>query len=155
MERALPQSFSVTVQVQLSDRRGNALTAPQRLRNLSCLFSIQLCALASVLVAVGCGGVSGKITLPLPTVSIASNPTTVAAGATATLTVAATNATKVTIAGSDGSSYTLPASGGTQTVTPSATTTYTASAIGAGGSATAASTVTVSSSGSGSSKPTV
>jgi phospholipase C len=99
--------------------------------------------------------VSGKITLPLPTVSISSNPATVAGGATATLTVAATNATKVTITGSDGSSYTLPASGGTQTVTPSATTTYTASATGAGGSATAASTVTVSSSGSGSGAPAV
>jgi phospholipase C len=115
--------------------------------------SIKLLALASVLIAVGCGGVSGKVTPPLPTVSISSNPTTVVAGASATLTVAATNATKVTIAGSDGSSYTLSAAGGTQTVNPSATTTYTASAIGPGGSATAASTVTVSSSGSG--MPTV
>ena len=131
------------------------MPAPQRLHNLRCLISIKFCALAALLVAVGCGGVSGKITLPLPTVTITSNPTTVAAGTSATLTVAATNAKTVTISGSDGSSYTLPAAGGTQTVKPTATTTYTASASGPGGSATAASTVTVSSSGAGSGTPKV
>ena len=45
--------------------------------------------------------------------------------------VAATNATSVTVTGTDGSSYTLTASGGTQAVSPTATTTYTATADGA------------------------
>ena len=136
------------------------MPAPQRFRHLiSCLFSVKLWALASVIAAVGCGSLSGKLptSSPLPTVTINSNPATIAAGASATLTVAAANASSVKITGSDGSSYTMPGAGGTQSVKPAATTTYTASASGPGGSATAASTVTVSSAGtgSGSSTPTV
>jgi phospholipase C len=117
------------------------------------VISAEFCAFASVLVLAGCGGVSGKVTAAAPTVSIAANPTTVSAGTAATLSVTASNASKVTVSGSDGSSYTLPEAGGTQSVTPAATTTYTATATGPGGSATANSTVTVSAVTSGS--PTV
>ncbi|HTF62500.1 MAG TPA: alkaline phosphatase family protein, partial [Edaphobacter sp.] len=88
-----------------------------------------------------------------PTVTITANPTSIAAGATSTLTVAAANATTVKITGDDGSSYDLAATGGTQAVTPSKTTTYTATATDAAGTtpATATATVTVT----GTAKPTV
>ena len=78
-----------------------------------------------------------------PTVSIAANPTSITAGSSSTLTVSAGNATQVTVTGSDGSSHTLASSGGTLTVTPQATTTYTAHATGAGGTASASTTVTI------------
>jgi phospholipase C len=50
---------------------------------------------------------------------------------------------QVTVTGSDGSNYTLSSSGGTQVVTPNATTIYTATATGAGGTASSSTTVTV------------
>jgi phospholipase C len=80
---------------------------------------------------------------PAPTVSIIANPASVISGNSSTLTVAATNATQVTVTGTDGSSYTLQPSGGTQSVSPAASTTYTAAATGAEGDASAAATVTV------------
>ena len=80
---------------------------------------------------------------PTPTVTITANPATITSGNASTLTATATNATQVTIAGSDGSAYTLSATGGTQAVSPAATTTYTVTAIGPGGTTTAATTVTV------------
>jgi phospholipase C len=80
---------------------------------------------------------------PAPAVTIVANPTTIVAGNSATLTVTASNATGVTITGTDGSSFTLPAAGGTQSVSPASTTSYTATATGAGGSATASTTVSV------------
>ena len=55
----------------------------------------------------------------------------------------AIHATVVSLSGTDGSSYTLAANGGMQSVTPAATTTYTASATGLGGNAYATETVTV------------
>jgi phospholipase C len=61
------------------------------------------------------------------------------------LTVQATFATQVTIAGSDGSTYSLSQYGGTQKVTPSATTTYIATAVGSSGNVTASTTVSVGS----------
>jgi len=120
----------------------------RKFQELRRLVSLEFLGLASALVVAGCGGVSGKVTDAVPTVNITASPTTVNAGTASTLSVTAANATKVTIAGSDGSSYTLPEAGGTQTVDPAATTTYTATATGPGGSATAKSTITVSSAGS-------
>jgi phospholipase C len=78
-----------------------------------------------------------------PTVSITANPISISAGGSSTLTVAATNATQVTVAGTDGSTYTLPSAGGTQAVSPTVTTTYTATATGAGGQISAGATLTV------------
>ena len=126
---------------------------PQDFCNFCRSVSVRFFAFACLLAVAGCGGVSGKLTSAVPTISISANPATVAAGGASTLSVTAANATKVTVAGSDGSSYTLPEGGGTQTVNPTATTTYTATATGAGGSATANSTITVSS--VGSATPTV
>jgi phospholipase C len=83
-------------------------------------------------------------TAAAPTITIAANPTTIAAGSSSTLTVTATNATQVTVTGTDGSSYTLSPTGGTQSVSPAQTTTYIATASGAGGTAQANATVTVS-----------
>jgi phospholipase C len=80
---------------------------------------------------------------PTTSVSITANPTTIVAGNASTLTIVASNATMVTVAGSDGSSYNLNATGGTQSVSPSANTTYTATANGASGTATAKVSVTV------------
>ena len=85
---------------------------------------------------------------PSPSVTISANPTSVISGNSSTLTVTAANATQVTITGSDGSTYNLQPTGGTQSVTPSATTTYTATASGPGGKATAVTTVTVMAAGS-------
>jgi phospholipase C len=98
-----------------------------------------------------CGGASyttinltvKSSTLPAPTVSISSSPTSISKGGTSTLTVKATNVTQVIVTGSDGSTYTLAATGGTQSVSPTTTTTYTATASGSGGTASATSTVTV------------
>ena len=80
---------------------------------------------------------------PVTEVEIVANPPSILSGASSTLTVTAKNATGVTLTGSDGSSYTLQPSGGTQSVNPTATTTYTATATGASGNATANTTVTV------------
>ena len=86
-----------------------------------------------------------------PTVSIGANPASITAGQSSTLTVSATNANTVVITDNvDASTYSLPASGGTQSVSPTATTVYTAIATGANNqTASANATVTVSS-GSGS-----
>jgi phospholipase C len=82
---------------------------------------------------------------PKPTVNISASPTNIAPGGTSTLTVNASNATQVTITGSDGTSYPQLSSGGVQPVSPAATTTYTATATGPGGTASMMATVTVSS----------
>jgi phospholipase C len=101
--------------------------------------------------ATGAGGsatATAKVTVtpnPAPTVSIVANPTGIAPGGSSTLTVNASNATQVTISGSDGMTYPLTASGGTQSVSPTKTTIYTATATGPGGSASMMATVTVSS----------
>ena len=113
-------------------------------------------------VAVGAGGAKTSATTTVtvatgstPTVAVSANPTSIAPGASSVLSVVSTNATQVTVTGTDGSSYTLQATGGTQTVTPAATTTYTAVASGAGGTkASATATVTVTT-GPGSSAPIV
>ena len=78
-----------------------------------------------------------------PTVSINANPTSITAGSASSLTVVAANATKVTVGGSDGTSYSLASTGGTQSVSPKATTIYTASAVGQSSTVTAKTTVTV------------
>ena len=99
--------------------------------------------------AVGSGGkqtASTTVTVTAvtaPAVTISASPSSIVAGSSSTLTVTASNATQVTVSGSDGSSYNLSATGGTQTVSPAATTTYTATATGAGGTQTASVTVTV------------
>jgi len=87
--------------------------------------------------------ITGTVTPP-PTVTITANPTSITSGGSSLLTVVATNSTSVTVTGTDSSSYTLATTGGTQAVSPAATTTYTATAIGPGGTITATATVTVS-----------
>ena len=100
-------------------------------------------------VATGAGGkTSATATVTVvapaaPTVTITANPASITSGSSSTLTVTATNASLVTVSGSDGSSYTLQAAGGTQTVSPKATTTYTAVATGAGGKTSASVALTV------------
>jgi phospholipase C len=96
----------------------------------------------------GGGGSTTPPTNPAPTVTITANPATVTSGNSSTLTVTASNATQVQVTGTDSSSYSLQESGGTQSVTPSATTSYTAIATGPGGKQSASATVTVSASGS-------
>jgi phospholipase C len=81
---------------------------------------------------------------PAPTVQISANPTAITSGQSSTLTVTAVNATQVTVSGSDGSTFTLASSGGVESVSPTANTTYTATATGPGGTVKAAATVTVS-----------
>ena len=104
--------------------------------------------------ATGNGGSSSASTtvtvqpVPTPTVTISASPSTITQGESSTLTVVATNSNQVTVTGNDGSSYTLPSSGGTQSVSPTATTIYTATATGPGGTASQSTTVTVNPRGS-------
>jgi hypothetical protein len=79
---------------------------------------------------------------PPPTISFNAQPNNISSGATAVLSWATTNATSVNIPGVGS----FPANGSTN-VTPSSTTTYTATAQGAGGTAQASTTVTVQSNG--------
>src|SRR5260370_33514427 len=104
-----------------------------------------LIASIGLLTATSCGKGDPKPGTPpaAPTVAIAASPTTVTTGNASTLTVAATNATQVVISDNiDSTTFNLPGTGGTQSVTPAATTIYTATATGPGGSATAKATVT-------------
>lgn len=78
-----------------------------------------------------------------PTVTITATPATINSGSSSTLTIAATNATQVVLTGTDGSDVTLPGAGGTQTVSPTKTATYQATASGPGGSVSATAVVTV------------
>ncbi len=101
--------------------------------------------------ATGAGGnatAKATVTVTAPaaaTVTIKADPASISSGTASVLTVTATNATAVTVTGSDSTSYTLAANGGTQSVSPKATTIYTATATGTGGNATATATVTVTS----------
>jgi phospholipase C len=82
--------------------------------------------------------------VPTLTVTITASPSSIAIGSSSTLTVVATSATAVTVKGTDGNSYTLAATGGTQVVSPTTTTSYTATADGSGTPpVTASTTVTV------------
>jgi phospholipase C len=91
----------------------------------------------------GCGVKSFIGSTSAPTVTISASPASIAAGGSSTLTVTASNATQLTVTGSDGTTFTIQPSGGTQAVSPKATTTYTANAIGIGGTTSAVATVTV------------
>ena len=110
-----------------------------RLHPVAVLLSI----LPGLLWLAGCGSGTVMNGAPSP-VTISANPASISAGGSSVLTVSAANSTQVTVTGSDGSSYALPAGGGNQTVTPKATTTYTAVATGSsGGKVSATTTVTV------------
>jgi phospholipase C len=100
--------------------------------------------------ATGAGGTStatATVTVSAatkPTVSMVASPATISSGQTSTLTVTASGATGVTVSDNvDSTTYTLGATGGAQSVSPTATTIYTATATGAGGTSTATATVTV------------
>src|ERR1039458_4983084 len=100
--------------------------------------------LVTVLVAaIACGGGSmasqkNSSGQPVPTITFAAQPGTVASGASTVLSWNASNATSVTISGIG----TFPASGSVK-VTPTATTTYTAAATGPGGTTASSTVVTV------------
>lgn len=80
---------------------------------------------------------------PTLTVSISAKSPTIPHGTSTVLTVIATDASQVTVAGSDGSSYQVPAGGGNVTVSPRATTTYTAEASASQSTVSSETTVTV------------
>jgi len=75
---------------------------------------------------------------PAPTISFNAHPNSIAKGGTAVLSWTTTNATSINIPGLGG----FPANGSTN-VTPSTTTTYSATATGVAGTANAQTTVTV------------
>lgn len=119
-------------------------------KTLSILWFVAfVCAAFVSITSCGAGtaasGPSSNSTAGSSAITITANPATIAPGGSSTLTVTATNATQVVITESPGTaSYTLAATGGTQSVMPSATTTYTATAtMQSGGTATAQTTVTV------------
>jgi hypothetical protein len=93
---------------------------------------------------------SGVIVPPpsnTPTLTLSASPTSITAGQSSTLSWSSTNATSCTATG--GWSGTL-ATSGTQTVTPTANTTYTLACTGTGGTATQSATVVVGSTTGGS-----
>lgn len=77
---------------------------------------------------------------PAPTISMSASPAAIIKGQTSVLTWNATNASEVTI---DGGIGTVEASG-SRTISPAASTTYHARAVGAGGAADAEVRITVS-----------
>jgi peptidoglycan-associated lipoprotein len=85
-----------------------------------------------------------------PTVSLQASPTAVEKGDAATLSWTSTDATQLTIAPDVG---TVPAEG-QKSVTPSASTTYTITASGPGGSATASARITVATASAPTAEPT-
>jgi peptidoglycan-associated lipoprotein len=85
-----------------------------------------------------------------PTVSLQASPTAVEKGDAATLSWTSTDATQLTIAPDVG---TVPAEG-QKSVTPSASTTYTITASGPGGSATASARITVATASTPTAEPT-
>jgi hypothetical protein len=118
-------------------------------------FSPRICGflflLAVLIASVGCGGGSmapQTASSAQPAITLQAQPSTVASGASVVLTWKASNANSVNISGLG----TFPATGTTK-VTPTASTTYTATANGPAG--TAASTAVVSVTGSGSAVPTI
>ena len=97
------------------------------------------------LTATGPGGTITKtatvtVTQPAPTISFSATPANISSGQSSTLVWNTTNAASVTIDNGVGSK---PVSG-SATVSPSATTTYTLTATGPGGTLTSQATVTVS-----------
>ena len=136
---------AASIMVTGSDGSSYAMTGSGGMQTVSPAVTTTYTAVAS--------GPGGKVTASAlitvaapgaPTVNITATPASVIKGSSATLAVTATNATAVTLAGSDGTSFTLSATGGSESVSPSATTTYTATAKGAGGTATNQVVVTVS-----------
>jgi peptidoglycan-associated lipoprotein len=85
-----------------------------------------------------------------PTVSLQASPTAVEKGDAATLSWTSTDATQLTIAPDIG---TVPAEG-QKSVTPAASTTYTITASGPGGSATASARITVATAAPPTAEPT-
>jgi peptidoglycan-associated lipoprotein len=85
-----------------------------------------------------------------PTVSLQASPTAVEKGDAATLSWTSTDATQLTIAPDIG---TVPAEG-QKSVTPTASTTYTITASGPGGSATASARITVATAAPPTAEPT-
>jgi len=86
--------------------------------------------------------VSGIGGSPAPTVTLTANPTTISSGGSSTLTWSSTNATSCTASGSWSGSESII---GSQSVSPAATSSYTLTCIGTGGSANSTATVTVNS----------
>ena len=93
---------------------------PARVLLLACLISLAAC---------GGGSSDGATPTPMPTVSIAASPASIAAGGSSTLTWSSTDATSCTASG-DWSG--TKASSGSASVTPAATASYTLACTGAG-----------------------
>jgi peptidoglycan-associated lipoprotein len=119
-----------------------------------------IAVLAAAVFTVGCGKKVKTVSTPpsappppaaaQPTVSLQASPTAVEKGDAATLSWTSTDATQLTIAPDVG---TVPAEG-QKSVTPSASTTYTITASGPGGSATASARVTVATAAAPTTEPT-
>jgi peptidoglycan-associated lipoprotein len=119
-----------------------------------------IAVLAVSVFTVGCGKKVKTVSAPpsappppaaaQPTVSLQASPTAVEKGDAATLSWTSTDATQLTIAPDVG---TVPAEG-QKAVTPSASTTYTITASGPGGSATASARITVATAAPAATEPT-
>lgn len=117
-------------------------------------FSPRICAFfflfVIIILSIGCGGgsMASQSSGAQPAITLQAQPSTVPSGTASVLSWKASNANSVSIAGLG----TFPATGSTK-VTPNASTTYTATATGPGGTTTSSTLVSVS--GSASSVPTI
>jgi peptidoglycan-associated lipoprotein len=120
-----------------------------------------IAVLAASVFTFGCSKKPKQVTAPpsappppaaaQPTVSLQASPTAVEKGDAATLSWTSTDATQLTIAPDVG---TVPAEG-QKSVTPAASTTYTITASGPGGSATASARITVATAAPETAEPTI
>src|ERR1700743_114373 len=120
-----------------------------------------IAVLAASVFTFGCSKKPKQVTAPpsappppaaaQPTVSLQASPTAVEKGDAATLSWTSTDATQLTIAPDVG---TVPAEG-QKSVTPAASTTYTITASGPGGSATASARITVATAAPDAAAPTI
>jgi phospholipase C len=128
---AAPDCFSFRVENSLSYPRFGFL----RFKSVAGEV-LPLTVVLLLLFAVGCGAGPRA---GIPTATLSSDKTSIAAGSSATLSWSTTSATTISIDNGVGS---VQATGQAQ-VTPAATTTYTLTATGAGGTTTVQTTITV------------
>src|SRR3569832_1478195 len=105
-----------------------------------------------MMILAGCGGGGGSSQKPIqnrhggaPTLEFSANSTSVVAGQTVTLSWSTTKATSLTISPEISDETSSLVLNGSATVVIDATTTYTATAIGSGGTTKAQVTITASS----------
>jgi hypothetical protein len=85
--------------------------------------------------------IAAPVVLPVPQCTLTANPTSIQVGTNTQLSWTTTNANSITV--DQGVGSLTPVLGGTKVITPTVTTTYTGTVVGAGGTSNCTATVTV------------